>query len=137
MEDPLPANTAVEVFIERFHLSMMWWPPTGSVHRLSKFKKKKKQKWPGWGFLLFKKKIMLSLKVHTRPIFGQVFPSLIEEKQICCSATEQNNLEIVSLITKRHDLEANTTNCSQSCDLSGFLKPEFQWPTCSQRGTVS
>lgn len=54
---------------------------------------------------------MLSLKVHTRPIFGQAFPSLIEEMQICCSATEQNNLEIAGLITKRHDLEANTTNC--------------------------
>lgn len=81
---------------------------------------------------------MLSLKVHTRPIFGQAFPSLVEEMQICCSATEQNNLEIASLITKRHDLEANTTNCSQSRDLSGFLQPEFQWPTCcSQRGTVS
>lgn len=131
MEDPLPANTSVEVFIEWFHLSMVWWPPTGSVHRLSKLKKKKKNRSGLVGDFCFKKKIMLSLKVHTRPILGQAFPLLIEEMQICCSATEQNNLEIASLITKRHDLEANTT------DLSGFLKPELQWPTCPQRGTVS
>lgn len=57
--------------------------------------------------------------------------------QICYSATEQNNLEIESLIAKRHDLEANTTDCSQSHDLSGFLKPDLQWPTCHQEGTVS
>lgn len=70
---------------------------------------------------------MLSLKVDPRPIFRQTFLSLTEEIHICCSATEQNNLEIASLITKRHGLEANTTDCSQSHDLYGFLKPEVQW----------
>lgn len=80
---------------------------------------------------------MLSLKDLTRPIFGQTFPSLIEEMQICCSATEQNDLESASLITKRPDLEANTTDCTQSRDLSGILKPELQWPTCHQKVTVS
>lgn len=80
---------------------------------------------------------MLSLKDLTRPILGQTFPTLIEEMQICCSATEQNNLEIASLITKRPDLEANTTDCTQSRDLSGILKPELQWPTCSLDGDTA
>lgn len=51
----LPANSAAEVFIEQFHLSMVWWPPTGSVHRLSKLKKKKKTEVAWLGIFALKK----------------------------------------------------------------------------------
>lgn len=79
MEDPLSANTAVEVFIERFHLSKVWWPPTSHwvCAQTVKIKKKKKTEVTevAWLEIFALKKLMLNFKVHTRPIFGQTFPS--------------------------------------------------------------